>query len=32
LDSLGGRASADRAIKNSLNNLKDIIESGRRIG
>jgi hypothetical protein len=32
LDSLGGRASANRAIKNSLNNLKDIIESGRRIG
>jgi uncharacterized protein YndB with AHSA1/START domain len=32
LDSLGGRASTQRAIKNSLNNLKALIEGGRRAG
>lgn len=30
LDSLGGRASTQRAIKSSLNNLKAMIESGKR--
>ncbi len=30
LDKLGGHASTQRAIKNSLNNLKGMIESGRR--
>ena len=32
LDRLGGRASTRRAMKNSLENLKEMIESGRRAG